>query len=114
MSSTPEQIVTSLYWSRQLQKAGWPEYESTFCWCCIAGENFKLKMSSAPRPSFAAPTAEEILRRVAELKGWDLLVSFERLLAWIRLQQMPVFGSLANASAAWYCYLAENGLLQKE
>jgi hypothetical protein len=154
MSQTAESIVTSLEWSRKLKEAGWPQpvqdaapfwfwYEEKLhlmsgretdsgcygpCWSYKDGhiddwsfENRNPHISAIA----AAPTAEEILRRLPEEFG-ECCLDAHRFLAhegfWRVCYEviddgkhdMPhhVLGdTLANAAAAMYCYLAENALL---
>lgn len=137
--SGPDAIVTSLDWSKKLKEAGWPQ-ESTFFWAraarldewevvidaeisWIGNDNIKgsgcgcCERDDELADKFAAPTAEEILRRLPRTVGE----------AELALNHGPIDGepwyifypgvrgirdfSLANAAAAMYCYLAENKLL---
>ncbi len=157
--SAPESIVTSLDWSRKLEKAGWPQDAGLFYWQCphrrttrsgrvirhpdnlVTVEALPRKTDGAPDIDnvalsfayFAAPTAEEILRRLPGLreteKGeivqlharpytpprgtlvprWELIWMANSGRMWLR--PSIVEDTLANAAAAMYCYLAEQKLL---
>lgn len=129
--TNPESIVTSLDWSKKLKEAGWPQNEGHFSW-------YRYSLTNSAKEWYvecqwqnegnhlewmAAPTAEDILRRLPErLPG---VFGDESL-----LQIQPLHGmsgwsvfyhslgdddhsdkSLANAAAAMYYYLAEQKLL---
>jgi len=128
-SSTLEPIVTSLHWSKELQKAGWPQ-ESYFSWynagsgTYILGDQvdvlslavrvgYQSTTAIQPFDQFAAPTAEEILWRLP----LDVVIhrnSEQHFILTIKVDGRTdafVDVSLANAAAAMYCYLSNNKLL---
>lgn len=132
--NTPESLATSLHWSRQLQKAGWPQDNALFVWWWMGilpdekysrnDRGFELRDSQfmpaklEQRERFAAPTAEEMAQRIADAMGWsphDVTVELAR---WMRKEKAGKSwtdpksnATLTNCWAAFYCYLAENGLL---
>jgi hypothetical protein len=139
-----ESIVTSLEWSKKLKEAGFPQE----AWAHYRKNNPTDRDDDAyfffgfgdeferPKPQWefddwiAAPTAEEILRRLpkkivqvpkfsygdpevlmltANMTTNDLW--YVRYLSSKLQQYGEADESLANAAAAMYCYLAENNLL---
>ena len=145
--TAPESIVTSLDWSEKLKEAGWPQ-DSAFWWCkwtndktppsqewrleYVATEYDFVTVTGGAWERFAAPTAEEILRRLPP--SLDLDGCYCRLVArkeihisggvdkggWLAgyegrdtedVSEFQCGSSLTNAAAAMYCYLAEQKLL---
>ena len=138
--SNPESITVSLDWAKKLKEAGWPQTGQCFYWIAHKGKGmaavafYKHVQNGRYGKSVvfgAAPTAEEILRRLPEAiylgperealylsvmpddYKWIVLYSPEydqrrcdKENFWKRDRE-----SLANASAAMYCYLAEKKLL---
>ncbi len=68
--TSPENIVVSLEMARRLKEAGWPQDNSCFYWlrCGDGKDDFSVSRTDVGRnsmvESFAAPTAEELLRRL--------------------------------------------------
>lgn len=179
MKNDAESIVTSLHWSKELQKHGFPQEGANFVWV-EAGQKFgdgyhttadsltkqglyfvggdygdlgkghrtadgearysgTIEFPAVHVPEYgsdnsfeypvscAAPTAEEILRRLPgriDANGMTGILKIKVPYAtWFivgytghheegsTLVTSPP--NLANAAAAMYCYLAENGLLPK-
>jgi hypothetical protein len=144
----PESITVDLEHAKMLKEAGWPQAETIWYWFDYVWSDHKIVMkdhdywsrcqNKAAYPErgdafcdFAAPTAEEILRRLpqgfedpdCELKidcmGDDAnsiakrewFVSYENENEdWI--MKMMSDSCLANAAASMWCYLKKNGLLQ--
>ena len=134
----PESIVTSLDWSKKLKEAGWPQDDSYLFWCRhpISPEPNEWELGKSiiaclypDTEFFAAPTAEEILRRLprylASTGGLNMTLTITPYAdKWTVEYLLPELGydnsvlpqthvSLANAAAAMYCYLAEQKLLPK-
>ncbi len=127
--TTPESITVSLDMARKLKNAGWLQSESHFIFIHSDADTklwSRWNTGGEPRGgyidgsmSWAAPTAEEILRRLpAEVDDESLYVSSQRYNGlWVvyygvhgeRHQHLD--DTLANAAAAMYCYLAEQKLL---
>jgi hypothetical protein len=137
--ATPESITVSLDWAKELREAGWPQQESSLytwvqkgkdeedwsesflelssiCWRLVRVDTF--------HPDFlcAAPTAEEILRRLPPLiinSNVPYHLDPTKKLYMVSYDDENLTGkvehgdSLANAAAATYCYLAECNLLPK-
>ena len=126
--NTPESIVTSLDWSEKLKDAGFPQ--ATQMWWAYDPnhefvDGFSVYLSRPERLSeIAAPTAEEILRRLPdELSGhvlctcrsgktWAIGYATDDP-EWMEDAYFDTVDTLANAAAAMYCYLAEQKLLPK-
>lgn len=141
----PELIVTSLEWSKKLKEAGWPtNYEAAFFWAIHSDKANVIPASFLPMSAtsdgeyIAAPTSEEILRRLPERvhtksTGGES-VDYLRIMKTPEGDLWRVFykndhrhgsasrrrkktrfsfesTSLANASAEMWCYLSENNLL---
>lgn len=138
---TPESIVTSLELSRKLKDAGY--WESTAHWWIYPNEKHPdwpskpFLITEFERDHYhqeedvydqliAAPTAEEILRKLPDSVDTDIDVEILGMgrnddgnwIVWYSCDdtthnQTPVRieNSLANAAAAMYCYLAEQKLL---
>lgn len=146
--TTTESIVPSLEMCKKLKEAGWPQDDAVWYW---VGHMLNDKMQPTswtlwPREKeeyreqwkphiHAAPTAEEILRRLpdeipinAGLKGSDYWIEIAKSSHWgstpweIRYRENGTLllwdnpepiraATLANAAAAMYCYLAEQKLL---
>lgn len=119
----PEEIVTSLDWSKKLEEAGWPQDQSIFWWkyeVTFSGNFWMVgQRPHKDAEKFAAPTAEEILRR---LPKEELTIRHRNSLWMIDFLRFDENGNkthsyifegdtLANAAAACYCYLAEQKLL---
>lgn len=112
---TPESIVVSLDYAKRLKEAGWPQYRGeVFGWFEDASGDWSVcVVESFPEDDhIAAPTAEEILRRLPsavisflpfEKSPWMVMVN--------EAGHDVCETTLANAAAACYCYLAENKLL---
>ncbi len=126
-----ESITTSLEWSKKLKDAGWRQMDCQFYWHQRMGKEWELltiEQSNRARvlrwaqTFIAAPTAEEILRRLPRSRGDynGLQATTEdanwRVGYWDSPSDMPSKAdfsadTLANAAASLYCYLAENKLL---
>ena len=136
MSTTPDiigpsSIVTSLEWSKKLKEAGWPQDDYLFIWRGPApqhgrpdwnlGECFDTHANDG---CFAAPTAEEILRKLPklivhkEIHSRLYITPYENDYEvgyspqWnegIKLNRAEE--SLADAAAAMFVFLAEQKLL---
>lgn len=139
-----ESIVVSLDMAKQLAKAGWPQEESYLAWFTMQnGKTSEVhrNVGNLLPIDFAAPTAEEILRRLPGYvldKGITYGLRVEKLnplqifdrtgenqeymwkMDYYRIRDNielcppspPVTGTnLANAAAAMWCYLSENDLL---
>lgn len=142
--NNPESIVVSLEMAKRLKEAGFPQDEEMeFWWMFEEAEDPDDQWACLGQDSdyffnrktdFAAPTAEEILRRLpAEFKEepkwkdgigetWKLGMYKLRESFWwvgygypdmLRTKHTETAKTLANAAAAMYCYLAENSLLPK-
>lgn len=139
--SAPESIVVSLEWAKKLKEAGWPQEDWVFCWSIRGrvarrGEtvdvlrfrhNLGVCDSRRPIDPIAAPTAEEILRRLPRHLPWkddsdntatlfvNIFPSSYRVgysPQWTKdAWSSPDAESLADAAAGCYCYLAEQKLL---
>lgn len=157
---TPESIVTSLEWSKKLKEAGWPQgfsgvfasstVESIdqilpkyqlesgyFYWFDVRSDYTKGEIIPQVETIYcnypmiaAAPTAEEILRRlpvfIRNAREWEYTLETIKMNdeSWL-VQYRKTSGmtnnvltgsrkcgsSLANAAASMYVYLAENKLL---
>lgn len=131
----PDLFTVSLEWAKRLKEVGWPQYEaslytwvqkgkddedwsesflelSSICWRMVRVDTFH------PKYLCAAPTDEEILRRLppsinAEDRFWALhcYTANERWFVDYVEHYTQQADTLANAAAAMYCYLAENSLL---
>ena len=143
ISSGPESIVTSLEWSKKLKEAGWERDAAHWYWNLYRhsseGEKwflecpFDIDVDHPYKLAIAAPTAEEILRRLPfsvehkvktsngqvqnyvsyitphrEKEGWQLFLRNSHRRP--RTIWVTEILSLANAAAACYCYLEENNL----
>jgi hypothetical protein len=136
----PEEIVTSLEWSKKLRDAGYPqEYKvGNFVWFLFGNpDDYRLELCTGHgtghncedcqcecrccypygnKGGIVAPHAEEILRRLPI--GWEAMRNTE-------LEHHDTYGirftepngwfkvnedTLADAAAACYCYLAERNL----
>ena len=134
---TPESIVISLEWAKKLKETGWPQtYSQGAIEECHFGyylldrgqetEHFEcswmwhnwIKHGEA----YAAPTAEEILRRLPRAINVSRItpnrgsLQFRWGVKWIQIgntgvEHLEVGDTLANAAAAMYVYLSEHGLL---
>lgn len=135
-ATTPPTITVSLDWAKKLREAGWPRLGSIFWWRCYTSkgmdsETWVLETIDRYWPHadgrrytysepLAAPTAEEILRRLPKFITEDGMVH-RRHVHWDYGDNRVEYGrnhvycadaeSLANAAAAMYCYLAEQNLL---
>jgi hypothetical protein len=154
----PESIVTSLDWSKKLKEAGWPQdvchfkYCGGHTWFHDDQENGKFEPCEydgvlesdeyCPRAeltcefTLAAPTAEEVLRRLPpivrarheggdeigcpEMKWYPTLIPAHFTVGymgdkhWITHGEKMLFfedASLANAAAQMYIHLSQNNLL---
>lgn len=139
----PESLVVSLDYAKRLKEAGWPQYPSMFYWGYWTNnltppelewrldfvgdeDSFTVVMGGA-WDRFAAPTAEEILRRLPDMLD-DCILQCSQSPAPERLWVCSYFSdtphptiegkydvlcqdTLANAAAAMYCALAEHNLL---
>lgn len=130
-----DSITTSLEMCKKLKEAGWPQDGTEFFWRTSVGLDAEIiwdkgHVGGWNKYFYAAPTAEEILRRLpkkivqvpkfsygdpevlmltANMTTNDLW--YVRYLS-SRIQQYgEADASLANAAAAMYCYLSENKLL---
>lgn len=119
---TLESIVTSLEISKKLDAAGYPQKESINYWCFLNTEEEPIVVG-LKRPKddeIAAPTAEEILRRLpgkitgplyldVQFKGeprkWRVAFCGSQSI-YLELED-----SLANAAAQMWIYLKENNFL---
>lgn len=132
---TPESIVVSLEHAKALKKAGWPQAAGMIVWHIhqperkTDEESFSFHWRSSLNLEnlwdwFAAPTAEEILRRLPHAKKDSEDQRIERDLhtlketdgSWTVFfvgDDSQVFNdpSLANAAAAMFVFLKENNLL---
>lgn len=141
--TSPASITTDLQWSRRLKEAGFPQ-DSVWHWRFwhnvpgdyILCDEEDIHELSKPEESdglleyFAAPTAEEILRRLPKtLDHWllDCLPNPDEDLWAVSYfsaidPEQPTHpaiqevlpceaDTLANAAARMYCHLAENKLL---
>lgn len=130
MSTTPESIVTSLHWSQMLCHNGFPQAGATFYWNEGLGKDIGVSNQWVEHDLFnnyAAPTAEEILRRLPEVLDQELLLQINSHSAFrerwnvgywnvneqTQIKHQQFQDTLANAAAAMYCYLAEQGILPK-
>lgn len=135
---TPESITVSLDMAKKLKKAGWPQ-DALFYWCKY-WETLDWEVRE-PEPAYtrdgnqvAAPTAEEILRRLPTLiktDGKDFWLTINKMFRdnpmgegwqvwytnrddvsslWLTTEQWSN-ADLANASAQMWIYLKENSLL---
>lgn len=155
-SSAPESIVVSLEWAKKLKKAGFPD-ESIFIWHYCERmatdtkygdyrndhDEWKFRIRSTILPenlegrTRAAPTAEEILRRLPErIKPMALTEMDERRMKdppdlrfsinktkvgweirywspYLETDEHQESDTLADAAAAMFVFLAESGLLPK-
>ncbi len=141
---TPESIVTSLEWSKKIKQAGWPQKEALWFWVHhyraasdeYLWELFERDEDDKVNEHLAAPTAEEILRKLPEeyvaKDGKRLELSCGKKIKQHGLGYYVTYEtprephdcdeacctndkhSLANAAAAMYCYLAENNLLKND
>jgi hypothetical protein len=134
----PESIVTSLDWSKKLKEAGWSQEGSTFYWQehqpthefhVWFRDVLHLSEVKVPGLCFAAPTAEEILRRLPKditkndgscyalevyfcAEDGNCLVYKPMIRGQImQLADAANKDSLANAAAAMWVYLSEQKLL---
>jgi len=127
--TTPESITVSLEYAKKLKEAGWPQ-EAVWYWPVhyVNGHIFALATETHPRSEnnaldyFAAPTAEEILQRLPEYVGtqfWSIIAEGHvrdgrkvmGYTIYYPTKHEEWSDTLANAAAAMYCHLAENGLL---
>jgi hypothetical protein len=137
--NTPESISVALDWANALEAVGFPQDDSALIWC---GCNPKHESFVWQRRNnevcggwdLAAPTAEEILRRLPNHLVALMKDNRSPTLRFRRLDTHAGDGSrwclgydighdnylggfsteedtLANAAAAMYCYLAEQKLL---
>lgn len=118
-------ITVSLEWAKKLKEAGWPQ-DSFLYWFHLEGLNSLTseKIEASAIEYIAAPTAEEILRRLprVSLSGDECYLQAERIIkeTWnveyegtdgISRSEGFADESLANAAAAMWCYLSDNNLL---
>lgn len=128
----PEEIVTSLDWSKKLEKAGWHN-ETFLSWLQEKDGSWYLDNTGGyvfgrdSEPWYFAPTAEEVLRRLPKiLEGkdkWNLKLTVTPYadrwsIDFLRhdgrhdpLSRSTTEDTLANAAAAMFCCLAEQKLL---
>lgn len=136
MNSSPESIVVSLDLAKQLKEAGWPQEDSVLYWNAdiTHGEAVRvslgIKRKSMYEENIAAPTCEEVLRRLPpalELEGkcctidctkeihisggidkgkW--LVGYEDCVDYSYYQ---IADTLVNAAAQMWLYLQSHNLL---
>lgn len=126
--TSPESIVTSLDWSKKLKEAGW-NTRTFLSWYrskitanrhYYITETYEITKHNEAEFIAAAPTAEEILRR---LPGYSVTWGEPFVMPGEVEISCPINGEgkrhhisdtkLANAAAAMYCYLAEQDLLPK-
>lgn len=134
--TTRESITVSLELAKELKEAGWPQEDSIFWWQIPSQRRFKPWVSwcrnesvdDEPATPLAAPTAEEVLRqlpvdvmigdrenRIEMLKRQG--VKEDKYYVNLRFYTEVIEfldGSLANAAAKMYCYLAKNNLLSQQ
>lgn len=114
-------ITVSLELAKKLKEAGW-QYETLFFWCGL--EHKEVSSSTGEmkifygkyypyREHFAAPTAEEILRRLPHGTDTELIIKRKPKGTWRVTCTGDTIGgdTLANAAAAMFCFLSENNLL---
>lgn len=132
--SNPESITVSLEWAKKLSKCGWPEDDDMFMYVKYVNmPSWDLQLTKDAQLEdgvsvlFAAPTAEEILRRLPESLYWegaDSKLTTLRIRSWAGRWSIEYRDNktnhrnhhenqdtLAAAAAAMWCYLAENKLL---
>lgn len=132
--STPEPIVVSLEKARELEQAGWPQKgESHFYWSTAKDHepyleappidwDYQERHSRRPEHGdahYAAPTAEEILRRLPTVQIEMAVVG--GVIKYIRVadcESHTMFvsacdNSLVEALAEIYCRIAEKNRVNK-
>jgi hypothetical protein len=142
--NTPESITVDLEHAKKLKAAGWPQEDSVMCWCVCKPETdcFVWKRSGTEhKTDFAAPTAEEILRRLPDYIVIPVNAPHKHEHRFLKINKdstgmgngyqdfFYVLGygpvdhgfippewscsdrSIANAASAMYCYLAAHKLL---
>lgn len=151
--NNPESIVVSLDLAKQLKEAGWSQHEMKVCtdgkerpcantsfyWSETSKGNWMIvdSLKGTIAEDIAAPTAEEILRRLPQSirsvglnlsakKGereyvlhivktnttrWRLIYWDSDGLPWVAPSADFIDESLANASAQMWLYLKKNNLL---
>lgn len=129
---TPESICVSLEMAKRLKEAGWSQEDSPFVWTnnsinrVVYRRNLLTGGTRKRSFIYAAPTAEEILRRLPKScatknrmihrlsincnggKRWNIFYGKDAFDSPIAVDPDD---SLANAAAAMTCYLVEQGLL---
>lgn len=130
MSNPIESIVTSLHWSKELQRTGWIKHDAFFYWIETAKEGWTLidradigswKEKRELLDIIPARTAEEILRRLPKFigpnplcvktldhLGWAVQYGNSRPFAHFKMADI-----LVHAASAMYCFLSAQGLLPK-
>ena len=138
--STPSTITVSLEWAKKLKEAGWPQSEPLHYWHRNVGQwyvyakdfsehDFNMVDGANFPADVAAPTAEEILRRLPyeimdEGEAFELVIAPRRHGGWNvfythengenRCAALEKEDSLANAAAAMWVYLKEHDLLPSD
>lgn len=133
----PHDITVSLEWAKKLKEAGWPQGGTEFFWMTDSIGVVDLIWDKDHKGNwndffFAAPTAEEILRRLPDYLGTEYVLVTVRdhpenewAVNYIAISEGGVeyhpdhrnrvrpiqADTLANAAAAMYCYLADHKLL---
>ena len=123
----PQSITVSLEWAKKLKEAGWKQIG--FFWKTEKSGGITGWSGDTSKPPkedldwIAAPTAEEILRRLPHqivLETHPLFLQAMpdgdewKIAYWTFRIEKGVWkneDSLANAAAAMWCYLEENNLL---
>lgn len=126
---TTQSITVDLEHARMMQEVGWPQDEPLHVWFRItadgdwrcrhqysgqggrAADDYMFEHGHA----FAAPTAEEILRRLpVRLDGGYPIAVFRDHRGWCvhyRDEMQFTDDTLSNAAAAMYCHLSKSNLL---
>lgn len=136
--ASPESITVDLKHAKMLKEAGWPQKEALLWWSSRLhpdpyDESLVWQLSNDDRPigthdwckqagTFAAPTAEEILRRLPltmQARPLTMQARYDNCgrvhwgVCYIKNEkvQMQWQDTLANAAAQMWCYLKKNNLL---
>lgn len=114
--NTPESITTSLHWSKELQKAGWPQDCALFYWVFTFTDGpgmaqewqlidrdvmLAVKDEDPDVECCAAPTAEELTAEILKRTGWAMALFLGSVASLMHNKDYK--GTLADFLAEVFC-----------